>query len=107
NLFAKLAQARMEIGGGSFCFHSAVDEADKIRKMVISEQPGNGFLPQLKSPGLEQAVGIGGEDRLNAEKDSVQRSTEHAFIRAKPLEAFLRSDGERLIRDGTFGWPQA
>ena len=49
----------MKIRRGCLRFHAAVNETDQVRKMVIAEQPIDGFFAELHTPGVEQAVGIG------------------------------------------------
>src|SRR5579859_3015792 len=96
----------MEVSGGGFRFHTAVNEADQVRKMMVAEQPGDGFFAELHAPRLEQAIGTGRNAIGVTKKANVQCAPEHAFIGAEPLEALLRRNGESLIGDRTFRRPQ-
>src|SRR5882724_5110838 len=74
--------------------------------MVITKKSGDAPLAELQLIRLVQAIGIGGETVAVPEKRHIECPSEHTFIGAKPLEAFLGSDGQRLIGDGALRGPQ-
>src|SRR6266446_7959534 len=74
--------------------------------MVIAKQAADAVRSNLHAPRLVEAIGVGGNAVGVAEKPDVQRAAEDSFIRAEPLEAFFRGNGQRLVGDGAFRRPQ-
>src|SRR5258708_16106623 len=56
--FAEKTQAAVQVRGGGFAIHAAVDEADEVREMVIAEQSGDGTSRQLHTIGIVQTIEV-------------------------------------------------
>src|SRR4029077_85737 len=90
-------QTTVQILRRGLSVHSAVDETDQVGKMVIPEETRDCLPGELYAPRFVEFLRIRGNAAGVAKKSDVERSSEHAFVGAEPLEAFLRSEGERLI----------
>ena len=105
--FSQLAHAIVEIRRSGFGVHAAINEADEIGKMVVTEQTGNSVRGELHLPGSVEPIGVGGNAIAVAEESDVERAAKDSFIGSKPAKALFGGDGERLIGNRTFGRPQA
>jgi len=61
----------VEIGGGGFGIHSAVNETDEVGEMVIAKQSVNAVRTHLHVPRLVQSIGVGGNAVAIAEESDV------------------------------------
>src|SRR6266481_5135878 len=102
-----MAQTSVQIRGGGFGIHAAVNKSDDIGKMVIAEQSGDSLSCQLHAPRFVQAIGVRGNSVGVAEKTDIERAAENAFVGAEPFESLFGGDGQGLIGDGAFRGPES
>src|SRR5258707_11653803 len=74
--------------------------------MVIAKQASDAVRSNLHVPRLVEAIRVGGYAVGVAEKPDVQRAAKYSFIRAEPLKAFFRRNGQRMVGDGALRRPQ-
>src|SRR5579884_11046 len=75
--------------------------------MMVTKQPGDAAPAELDMPGFVEAIRIGRQTGSIAEESNVQSPAQDAFVRAKPLEAFLNRYRKSFIGNRTFRRPKA
>ena len=101
------AYAAVEVFGGSFSGHAAINEADEVGEVMVAEEADNVAFRETQAPGRVEQLGIVGNAGGVAAETSLKGAAEHALVAGKPTETEFGGDAQGGVGDGPFRGPQA
>src|SRR5262249_37732211 len=98
NAMTILADAPKEIVSGAVGVHFGIDESDEVTQEMIAENHSEGVALLPPAIGPVETVHTDG---------AAQAPVQYAAVGSRPFETGLGGNGERLIGNRPFRWPQS